>query len=109
MMDEQTFNQVHSTLHATLARRGMWWIFVSKLIPTIKAFVPIVAGLAHTKTKITCAIFLVASIIWATMITSIGYFFGEHINFKSMTTVSFLIACIVVYFVYKTYTKKLRT
>ena len=105
MMDESTFTKVHSALHATFSKRGMWYIFVGKLIPSVKAFIPIVAGLANTKTGITSVIFLVASIIWASLITSIGYYFGEHVSFKSITTVSLVIGFIVIFFVYKAYTK----
>lgn len=106
MMDEDTFTKVHSALHATFSKRGMWYIFVGKLIPSVKAFIPIVAGLANTKTGITSVIFLVASIIWASLITSIGYYFGEHVSFKSITTVSLVIGFIVIFFVYKAYTKQ---
>ncbi len=109
MMDEATFSKVHGALHATFSRRGMWWIFLGKLIPSVKAFIPIIAGLANTNIKITSIIFLIASTIWASLITSIGYYFGEHVSFTSITTVSLVIASIVAFFVYKTFTKKLNT
>ena len=108
MMDEQTFAKVHTALHATFTRRGMWYIFIGKLIPSVKAFIPILAGLAHTRAKITVCIFLVASIIWAAMITSLGYFFGQHVNFGSITAVSLILSCIVIFFIYKTYSKQSR-
>lgn len=108
MMDEVTFNKIHSALHATFSRRGMWYIFIGKLIPSIKAFIPVVAGLAYTKTKITSFIFLIASIIWATALVSLGYYFGEQVTFKSITTVSLVIALIVIFFVYKTVNKQIK-
>lgn len=107
MMDEATFSKVHTALEETFSRRGMWWIFFGKLIPSVKSFIPMVAGLAHTKTVLTSFIFLLASCIWATLITSIGYFFGEQVSFKSVTTVSLIIASIVIFFVYRTFSKKL--
>jgi membrane protein DedA with SNARE-associated domain len=106
MVDEATFTKIHGALHATFSKRGLLYIFVGKLIPSVKAFIPIVAGLANTKTNITSFIFFTASAIWAIMITSIGYFFGEHASFKSITSVSLLIGAIVIFFVYKTYTKQ---
>ena len=106
MLDEATFTKIHTALHATFSRRGMWWIFLGKLIPSVKAFIPIVAGLANTKTKITSFIFLVASLIWATALTSIGYYFGEHVSLSSITGVSLVIGIIVIFFVYKTYIKQ---
>jgi membrane protein DedA with SNARE-associated domain len=105
MLDEATFTKVHTALHTTFSRRGMWWIFLGKLIPSVKAFIPVVAGLAHTKTKITSFIFLLASFIWATLLTSVGYYFGEHVSLASLSGVSLVIGIIVIFFVYKAYTK----
>jgi membrane protein DedA with SNARE-associated domain len=68
----------------------------------------VVAGLAYTKTKITSFIFLIASIIWATALVSLGYYFGEQVTFKSITTVSLVIALIVIFFVYKAVNKQIK-
>jgi membrane protein DedA with SNARE-associated domain len=105
MLDEATFNKIHSSLHATFSRRGMWWIFFGKLIPSVKAFIPVIAGLADIKTKITIFVFLISSLIWATILTSIGYYFGEHVSLTSLTTVSLLIGLTVIFFLYKDYKK----
>jgi len=107
LMNEETFSKVHSALHETFSRRGMWWIFLGKLTPSVKAFIPIVAGLANTRTKLTYGIFLLASFIWATGITSLGYYFGEYITLTSFTTVSLLVGGIILFVVYKNISKKL--
>lgn len=107
LMDEKTFTKIHSALHSTFTHRGMWWIFLGKLTPSIKAFIPIVAGLANTKTKLTAFIFLTTSFIWAIAITSIGYFFGEQITLKSFTAVSLLVGSVIIFIVYKNISKKL--
>lgn len=107
MLDERTFAKLHSVLHATFTHRGMWYIFFGKLTPSIKAFIPIVAGLASTRTKLTSAIFLIASCIWAVAITSLGYYFGEHITLTSLTTVSLLVGGTIFFFAYRTVSKKL--
>ncbi|MEN9880837.1 MAG: hypothetical protein RLZZ308_20 [Candidatus Parcubacteria bacterium] len=107
MLDEGTFTKIHSALHETFSRRGMWWIFFGKLIPSVKAFIPIVAGLSDTKTKNTSIIFLVASTIWAIIITSIGYFFGKHISLSSITGVSLIIGVIVISILYKKISQKI--
>lgn len=106
MVDEATFTKIHSTLHTTFSRNGMWWIFLGKLIPSVKAFIPIVAGLADTKTKVTAFVFLLASILWAIMITTIGYYFGQYVSLASFSTVSFLIACVIIAIIYKKYWSK---
>jgi membrane protein DedA with SNARE-associated domain len=107
MVDEATFTKIHGALHNTFSRKGMWWIFLGKLTPSVKAFVPIVAGLANTKTKLTSFIFLIASLLWSVGITSIGYFFGEHITFKSFTIVSILVGGTILYIVYRSIKKQL--
>lgn len=107
MMDEKTFTKVHSALHSTFTHRGMWYIFFGKLTPSIKAFIPVVAGLANTPTKLTSIIFLLASFIWAIGITSIGYFFGEHVTFTGLTTVSLIVGGTIIFIVYKKIYKKL--
>jgi membrane protein DedA with SNARE-associated domain len=107
MMDEATFHKVHSALHSTFSKNGMWYIFIGKLTPSVKAFIPIVAGLANTKTKLTSFIFLIASFIWATAITSLGYFFGEQITLKSFAAVSLLVGSIIIFILYKNISKKL--
>jgi membrane protein DedA with SNARE-associated domain len=101
MLDEATFIKLHSALHATFSRRGMWWIFLGKLTPSVKVFVPIVAGLAETSTRLTSFIFLIASFIWATVLVSLGYFFGEHLTLTNFASVSFLIGAVIMFIVYK--------
>ncbi len=107
MLDEKTFTKIHSALHSTFTRKGMWYIFLGKLTPSVKAFIPIVAGLANTATKLTSFIFLIASFIWATGITYLGFKFGEHITLKSFTAVSLLIGGIIILIAYKNISKKL--
>lgn len=107
MLDENTFNKIHSALHSTFTHRGMWYIFLGKLTPSVKAFIPIVAGLASTPVKLTSFIFLSASVIWAIGINYIGYYFGEHVTLKSFSVVSLLIGGIILYIVYRNVSKKL--
>lgn len=108
MIDEATFNKVHSALHSTFSHRGMWYIFFGKLTPSVKAFIPVVAGLASTRTSLTIAIFFSASLIWSIGITSIGYYFGEHITLTSFAIVSFLVGGTILFFAYKSVSGKLQ-
>lgn len=101
MLDKNTFEKIHTALHETFSQKGMVWIFLGKLTPSVKAFIPVVAGLAHTRTYLTSVIFLVASFIWACAIVSIGYFFGEHVSFKSFTAISLSVGLIILFVVYR--------
>jgi membrane protein DedA with SNARE-associated domain len=108
MMNDELFTKVHTALHKTFSKNGLWYIFVGKLIPSIKAFIPIVAGLAKTKTSTTFFIFFSASLIWAIMITSLGYFFGEHVSLKEISVVSLCIGLLVLFLVYRTFIQKIQ-
>lgn len=107
MLPEETFTKIHSALRTTFTHRGMWYVFFGKLTPSVKAFIPILCGLAHTRTYLTITIFLIASFIWAIGIVSLGYYFGENITLTSFTTVSLLIGLTLSFIVYKRISKKL--
>jgi membrane protein DedA with SNARE-associated domain len=107
MMNEATFTKVHAALHETFSRKGMWWLFIGKLTPSVKAFVPIVAGLAGTEKVSTSLIFLVASFMWATGVIYLGYAFGEHVSLSSFLSVSLLIGFTILFILYRNISKKL--
>lgn len=107
MLNEVTFNKIHSALHDTFSRRGIWWLFVGKLTPSVKVFIPILAGLSRTPTLITTFIFLSASFVWAIGIIYVGYAFGEHVSLSSFLAVSFLIGASIIFILYKNISKKL--
>ncbi len=107
MMNEETFTKVHSALHETFSKKGMWWLFIGKITPSIKAFIPVVAGLAATETVLTSLIFLVASFIWATVVIYLGFAFGEHVSFSSFMFVSLAIGFTILFILYKKISKKL--
>lgn len=107
MMNEETFTKIHSALHETFTNKGMWWIFLGKLTPSIKAFIPVVAGLANTRTKITSFIFLISSSIWAICITSLGYYFGKYVSLTSLSLISLFVGGTILFIVYRTISKKL--
>lgn len=107
MLPEDQFNKIHAALHATFTKRGLWWIFIGKLIPSVKSFIPMVAGLAGLRTPIVSFIFLLSSCIWATGVISIGYFFGKSVSLSYLPGVSLIIACVVVAILYKKFKKEL--
>lgn len=107
MMEKGMFDKIHDALHDTFSKRGMWWLFLGKLTPSVKAFVPVVAGLARTPTALTSLIFLVASFIWATVVIYLGYAFGEQFELSSFLAVSFVIGATIIFIIYKKISKKL--
>lgn len=107
MLDEVTFKKIHGALHTTFTNRGMWWIFIGKLTPSIKAFIPVVAGLAQTKTALTSCIFGVASFLWALGIVYLGKTFGEQFSLSSFMLVSLIVGLTILFIVYRNVSKKI--
>lgn len=107
MMDETTFSKVHGALHETFSKRGLWWLFVGKLTPSVKAFIPVLAGMSRTPTKTTSTMFLLASFVWSYAIIYIGKTFGERVSLSSFLSVSLIIGLVIVGILYKNISKKL--
>lgn len=105
-VDKQTFSKVVQALRATLAKRGLWWIGIGKLIPSVKAFIPIVAGLAKVRPYLVSVIFFITSFIWAYALTMVGYIFGKGVSLSYLPIVSLTIAVIVVSVFYKKFYKE---
>ena len=83
-------------------KRGPWFLFIGKLLPALKVFVPIVAGLASMRSVIFFPIVAVASAIWATFFVGIGYVFGKETEvFGAYAVVLFIVAFIVISIFYR--------
>lgn len=83
-------------------KKGLWFLFVGKLLPAIKVFIPIPAGLAKVHRGTFAAIMLSASWIWSLIFISIGYFFGKSATvWKSYGIILIVVAAIVVFLFYR--------
>lgn len=94
-----------SHLHRKVEKHGLWFLFIGKLIPSVKVFIPIVAGLARIKTSEAILIFFASSTVWATAIIYIGYYFGENITMKGYTLVMGAVGIIVAIIFYLRFIK----
>lgn len=106
-LDRETFDRIYSTLSKTFTKKGIWFIFIGKLTPSVKAFIPVLAGLAHTAPLITYTLFLASSVVWALIITSIGYFFGQQVSLTTFSLISFVIGGSILAIAYLKVSKKL--
>lgn len=83
-------------------KKGVWFIFIGKLLPAIKVFVPIPAGLGKMSRPLFATLMFVASFIWSLAFISIGYFFGKSTNlFGSYAVVLVIIAAVVLLLFYR--------
>lgn len=83
-------------------KKGAWFLFIGKLIPALKVFIPIPAGIAHMNRPLYAAIILVSSSIWPFAFLAIGYYFGKSAHvFGAYAVVLAFIALIVATVFYK--------
>lgn len=92
---------IHRT-EAAFRKRGAWFIFVGKLLPAIKVFVPIPAGLGKMHRGLFAGIMFVATSIWVLPFTAVGYFFGKSKDvFGAYALVLLVIAAVVIFLFYR--------
>jgi membrane protein DedA with SNARE-associated domain len=83
-------------------KKGAWFLAVGKLIPALKVFIPIPAGLSKMNRALYVPIILVTSIIWSFPFLGIGYYFGKSSNvFGKYAVVMAIIAFVVAAVFYR--------
>ncbi|MFZ2303818.1 MAG: DedA family protein [Minisyncoccia bacterium] len=83
-------------------KKGAWFIFIGKLLPAIKVFVPITAGLGKFSRALFAPLMFVASFIWALGLISIGYFFGKSADvFGRYAIILVIVAAVVILLFYR--------
>ncbi len=83
-------------------KKGAWFIFIGKLLPAIKVFIPIPAGLGKMHRGLFAAIMFIASFIWSLAFISIGYFFGKSSDlFGNYAIILAIITAVVVLLFYR--------
>lgn len=85
-----------------LRKKGVWFLFVGKILPALKVFVPIAAALGKTDRRVYIPLMLVASAIWTLPFIGVGYYFGKSSDlFGKYAIVIMIIAFIVMGLFYK--------
>lgn len=89
-------------IEAAFKKKGVWFIFIGKLLPAIKVFIPIPAGLGRMSRPLFVTLMLIASFIWSLIFLSIGYFFGKSPNiFGNYAVILILVAAVVLLLFYR--------
>lgn len=82
--------------------RGLWFLFVGKLLPAIKVFIPIPAAIGKVDRRIFAGIMFTASWIWSFIFIAIGYLFGKSAAlWKSYGIALMVIAGVVLFLFYR--------
>jgi membrane protein DedA with SNARE-associated domain len=87
-----------------LEKSGAVYIFLGKLIPGVKVFIPVVAGLTNIKRSLVYSTLAASSILWAIIFLHIGAFFGTNTELTKWYGVSAILILFALYFfTYKKY------
>lgn len=83
-------------------KKGLWFLFVGKLLPAIKVFVPIPAALGKVHRGVFTSLMFSASWVWSLMFIAIGYFFGKGASmWKSYGIILMIVAAVIVFLFYR--------
>jgi len=77
-------------------KRGAWFVFIGKMLPAIKVFVPIVAGIGLMNRALYTPIIFITSLLWSLIFIGIGFFFGKNTELFGIYPVVLIIVAIVV-------------
>ncbi|MCI0565998.1 DedA family protein [bacterium] len=87
---------------AVFQKRGAWFVFFGKLIPALKVFVPIPAGIARMNRLLYGVVIFVSSVLWSLLFIAIGFYFGKSADvFGKYALILFVVAFVVVFAFYR--------
>ncbi len=80
-------------------KRGLFFLFISKLLPALKVFTPIFGGIAKAPRIPYAALMFIGSGLWAAAFVYLGMLFGKNTDvFKTYSGPLLLIAILVLLF-----------
>jgi membrane protein DedA with SNARE-associated domain len=85
-------------IRALLEKQGALYIFLGKLIPGVKVFIPVIAGLTNIKRSLVYSTLTISSIIWAIIFLHIGAFFGTNTTLTKWYGIFAVFALLGLYF-----------
>lgn len=78
-------------------KKGPWFVFIGKLLPAIKVFVPIPAAIGKMHRGLFASLMFAASWIWSWAFIAIGFVFGRSAHlWGSYGVILALVALVVV-------------
>lgn len=84
--------------------KGLVFLFLSKLLPALKVFTPIFAGIAKAPRLPYALLMMLGSTLWALCFIYLGMVFGKNTDiFKTYSAPLLLVAFLVLVFFYMNY------
>lgn len=91
LLKDEYINKAHNFLE----KYAKWALIISRFVPIVRTFVPMVAGIAKMNWRSFVKWNLVGSALWATAMTAIGYFLGVILP-QSKDYVHYLIYTVIL-------------
>lgn len=77
--DSRFFNKAHlRAAHDFYEKHGARAVILARFIPIVRTFAPIAAGVAEMNYRLFVLCNIAGAFLWATCVTSLGYFLGER-------------------------------
>ena len=73
ILSKENINKAHEFFE----KYGIFAIVLSRFVPVVRTFTPIVAGIAKVPYKFYIKYSLISSVLWSTTVTLAGYFLGK--------------------------------
>ncbi len=93
---KEKFERNLAKVQIAFSKKGAWFVFIGKLIPALKVFVPIPAGLAKMNRGVYSSIIFITSTIWTFPFIAIGYYFGKSSDLFGKYAIGLIIIALVV-------------
>ena len=90
-------------IQVVFEKRGALFVFFGKLLPAIKVFVPIVAGIGLMNRAVYIPIIFITSLLWSFIFIGIGFFFGKNTDLFGIYPVILIVVVLVVVFAFYKY------
>ncbi|MBS3903465.1 MAG: DedA family protein [Anaplasmataceae bacterium] len=88
-------------------KKGSWFAFVGKLIPALKVFVPIPAGLSKMNRGLFFFLMCTSSFVWAVFFLYLGAIFGKSTDFLGRYSLILLAIAFLVVIIFRREMNKL--
>lgn len=86
-------------------KNKLFWLTFGKLIPSLKVTVPIISGMIPISKTAAITVFTIGSVLWAIMVTYIGYVLGNSLNLTQISLIVLSVYLILGLFTYIRFTK----
>ncbi len=85
-------------LSKRITKGGRWIIYIGRIIPFIRGYISVIAGLMQIKPGVFLPIALVSAITWSVLFVAAGRMFGPYLNYagNNIGNMKYIIISIVL-------------